>query len=120
MCYRFLIGDLVERRTGQKPLADRANLSRLPKLSGDVVRQTARRHSAKPPVLVKLQAPVTDAAQFVCLFEYRVEDPDVPIKRLHRMSVDQARKEMAAVGLVWQETKDFLPQQHFIVYQKPR
>jgi ubiquinone/menaquinone biosynthesis C-methylase UbiE len=51
--------------------------------------------------------------------EYRAEDPDVPIKRLHRMSVDQARKEMAAVGLVWQETKDFLPQQHFIVYQKP-
>ena len=52
--------------------------------------------------------------------EYRAEDPDVPIKRLHKMSVDQARKEMAAVGLVWQETRDFLPQQHFIVYEKPR
>jgi hypothetical protein len=32
----------------------------------------------------------------------------------------QARKEMAAVGLVWKETKDFLPQQHFIVYERPR
>jgi FkbM family methyltransferase len=52
--------------------------------------------------------------------EYRAEDPDVPIKRLHKMSVDQARKEMAAVGLVWKETKDFLPQQHFIVFEKPR
>ena len=52
--------------------------------------------------------------------EYRAEDPDVPIKRVHKMSVDQARKEMAAVGLVWKETKDFLPQQHFIVYEKPR
>jgi len=52
--------------------------------------------------------------------EYRAEDPDVPIKRLHKMSVDQARKEMAAVGLAWQETRDFLPQQHFIVYEKPR
>ena len=52
--------------------------------------------------------------------EYRAEDPDVPIKRLHKMSVDQARKEMAASGLVWKETKDFLPQQHFIVYEKPR
>ena len=52
--------------------------------------------------------------------EYRAEDPDVPIKRLHRMSVDQARKEMAAVGLVWKETKGFLPQQHFMVYEKPR
>ena len=52
--------------------------------------------------------------------EYRAEDPDVPIKRLHKMSVAQARKEMAAVGLAWKETKTFLPQQHFLVYEKPR
>jgi FkbM family methyltransferase len=52
--------------------------------------------------------------------EYRAEDPDVPIKRLHKMSVDQARTEMAAVGLVWQATMGFLPQQHFIVFEKPR
>ena len=52
--------------------------------------------------------------------EYRGEDPDVPIKRLHKMSVDQARKEMAVVGLAWKETKSFLPQQHFLVYEKPR
>ncbi|HEV8485096.1 MAG TPA: class I SAM-dependent methyltransferase [Blastocatellia bacterium] len=52
--------------------------------------------------------------------EYRAEDPDVPIKRLHKMSVDQARKEMAVVGLVWKETKAFLPQQHFLVYEKPK
>ena len=51
--------------------------------------------------------------------EYRGEDPDVPIKRLHKMTVAQARREMAAAGLTWKETKDFLPQQHFIVYQKP-
>ena len=50
--------------------------------------------------------------------EYRGEDPYVPIKRLHKMTVAQARKEMAATGLVWKETKDFLPRQHFIVYQK--
>ena len=52
--------------------------------------------------------------------EYRAEDADVPIKRLHKMSVEQARKEMAAVGLVWKETKSFLPQQHFLVYEKPK
>jgi len=55
----------------------------------------------------------------VVQIEYRGEDPDVPIKRLHKMTVAQARKEMAVVGLVWKETKDFLPQQHFIVYEKP-
>jgi ubiquinone/menaquinone biosynthesis C-methylase UbiE len=55
----------------------------------------------------------------VVQIEYRGEDPDVPIKRLHKMTVAQCRKEMAAVGLVWKETKGFLPQQHFIVYEKP-
>ncbi len=54
----------------------------------------------------------------VIQIEYRGEDPSVPIKRLHKMTVAQARKEMAAAGLVWKETKDFLPQQHFIIYEK--
>jgi ubiquinone/menaquinone biosynthesis C-methylase UbiE len=56
----------------------------------------------------------------VIQIEYRGEDPDVPIKRLHKMTVAQARKEMSAVGLVWRETKDFLPQQHFIIFEKPK
>lgn len=51
--------------------------------------------------------------------EYRGEDPEVPIKLVHKMTVAQCRKEMAAVGLVWKETKDFLPSQHFIVFEKP-
>lgn len=55
----------------------------------------------------------------VVQIEYRGEDPGVPIKPLHKMTVAQCRKEMAVVGLVWKETKDFLPQQHFIVYEKP-
>jgi ubiquinone/menaquinone biosynthesis C-methylase UbiE len=55
----------------------------------------------------------------VVLIEYRGEDPTIPIKRLHKMTVAQARKELEAVGLVWKETKDFLPQQHFLVFAKP-
>lgn len=55
----------------------------------------------------------------VILIEYRAEDPSVPIKRLHKMSEEQARKEMEAAGFTWIETKDFLPQQHFLVFEKP-
>jgi ubiquinone/menaquinone biosynthesis C-methylase UbiE len=54
----------------------------------------------------------------VVQIEYRVEEKDVPIKLLQKMTVAQASKDMAAVGLVWKETKNFLPQQHFIVYEK--
>jgi ubiquinone/menaquinone biosynthesis C-methylase UbiE len=55
----------------------------------------------------------------VIQIEYRGEDASVPIKSLHKMTVAQARKEMEAVGLRWQETQDFLPYQHFIVFTKP-
>lgn len=53
------------------------------------------------------------------LIEYRAEDPSVPILGLHKMSTAQARQEMAAVGLDWVETRDILPQQHFMVFRKP-
>ena len=55
----------------------------------------------------------------VIQIEYRGEDPSVPIKPLHKMTVKQARKEQEFAGLVWKETKTFLPQQHFIVFEKP-
>lgn len=55
----------------------------------------------------------------VVLVEYRGEDPTVPIKPLHKMTADQVRREMEAVGLAWRATKDFLPQQHFLVFEKP-
>ena len=53
------------------------------------------------------------------LIEYRLEDPKVPIKRLHKMTQAQSKKEMAAAGLKWVEPRDMLPRQHFMVYQKP-
>ncbi|NEQ38607.1 MAG: class I SAM-dependent methyltransferase [Okeania sp. SIO3I5] len=55
----------------------------------------------------------------VVLLEYRRENPMIMIKGLHKMSEKQVKKEMKAVGLVWQETRDFLPQQHFLVFKKP-
>lgn len=55
----------------------------------------------------------------VVLVEYRGEDATLPARPLHKMTEAQARKEMAAVSLEWQETKDMLPRQHFMVFQKP-
>lgn len=54
------------------------------------------------------------------LVEYRAEDPSVPIKRLHKMSEAQARRELAAAGFEFVRNEDFLPQQHFLVFRRPR
>jgi len=53
------------------------------------------------------------------LLEYRGEDPAVPIKPLHKMTVKQVRSEMEAIGFEFSEVRDFLPIQHFLVFRKP-
>lgn len=55
----------------------------------------------------------------VALLEYRGENPLIMIKKLHKMSQRQVRKEMQAVGLQWLDTQDLLPQQHLLIFQKP-
>lgn len=55
----------------------------------------------------------------VALVEYRGEDSKVPIRDTHRMTQTQAKKEMAAVGLIWQRTDDSLPWQHLMFFTKP-
>ncbi len=67
----------------------------------------------------RLKASLKPGGQLV-LVEYRAEDPRVPIKRLHKMSEMQVKQEMAAIGLDWVRTESYLPQQHVLIFQKPR
>lgn len=55
----------------------------------------------------------------VVLVEYRGEDPTVPVSSVYKITDAQARAEMAAAGLDWRETRDILPQHHFMVFEKP-
>src|SRR5438094_49060 len=50
--------------------------------------------------------------------EFRMEDPDVPIKLVHKMTQKQVIKEMAPHPLRWVKTLDVLPSQHIIIFQK--
>jgi SAM-dependent methyltransferase len=50
--------------------------------------------------------------------EYRLEDPNVPIKLVHKMTEKQVRKEMSVHPLKWDQTLETLPRQHIIVFRK--
>ncbi len=50
--------------------------------------------------------------------EFRGEDPAVPIKRVHKMTETQVRKEMSVQPLTWVETVETLPWQHVIVFRR--
>ena len=52
------------------------------------------------------------------LIEYRAEDPTVPIKEVHKMTEEQAVKEMEAAGFELKENIGNLPWQHCMVFIK--
>jgi ubiquinone/menaquinone biosynthesis C-methylase UbiE len=54
------------------------------------------------------------------LIEYRKEDPRVPIKEEHKMSVAQVRQELSADGYAIDRVIDVLPWQHIIVLKGAR
>jgi ubiquinone/menaquinone biosynthesis C-methylase UbiE len=54
----------------------------------------------------------------VVFVEYRKEDPRVPIKEVHKMSVEQLTKEMKAVRLTRVKTVETLPSQHIVIFEK--
>jgi ubiquinone/menaquinone biosynthesis C-methylase UbiE len=52
------------------------------------------------------------------LIEFRAEDPEVPIKPEHKMTVEQVRKEIEPQGFDFKEVKEFLPWQHILIFSK--
>jgi SAM-dependent methyltransferase len=55
----------------------------------------------------------------IVFVEFRGEDPDVPIKTVHKMTEAQVKKEMSLHPLVHEQTIGVLPWQHIIVFRKP-
>ena len=55
----------------------------------------------------------------IVFVEYRAEDPNVPIKEVHKMSEAQVKKEMAIhPEMEFVQTRKELPQQHIIIFRK--
>lgn len=52
------------------------------------------------------------------LIEYRGEDPNVPIKKIHKMSEKQAVMEMKAAGFKLEQNVNNLPWQHCMIFEK--
>ena len=52
----------------------------------------------------------------VALVEFRKEDPDVPIQLLHKMSVQDVRSELEPLGFKFQQSLEFLPWQHIVIF----
>lgn len=56
----------------------------------------------------------------IVLLEFRMEDPKVPIKTLHKMSKEQILKEYKANGFQLAKEFDDLPWQHMMFFEKAK
>ena len=54
------------------------------------------------------------------LVEFRAEDPNVPIKTIHKMGEQQAVKEFKASGFLFEKNIGNLPWQHCLIFRKPK
>ena len=54
----------------------------------------------------------------LALLEYRKEDPSIPIKPDHKMSVQEAKVEVEAEGFLLAQVDESLPRQHILVFKK--
>ena len=52
------------------------------------------------------------------LLEYRKEDPTIPIRPEHKMSVAEAKLEVEAEGFVLSKVDESLPRQHILIFVK--
>jgi ubiquinone/menaquinone biosynthesis C-methylase UbiE len=52
------------------------------------------------------------------LVEYRKEDPNVPIRPEHKMSVGEVRAEVEPEGFRFEKTLETLPRQHILIFRK--
>lgn len=117
----FMLQDMVRSSglTQIKPMLGAENDVQLPADSVDLAIMVDVYHELAFPheVLASIVRALKPDGQ-IAFVEYRAEDPDVPIKALHKMSEAQIKREAAVHPLVWERTVGTLPWQHLVVFRK--
>jgi hypothetical protein len=70
-------------------------------------------------MLAKLRESLKPDGRLV-LLEYRKEDPDVPIRPEHKMSIAEVKAELEPEGFRLERVSDVLPRQHILIFRKSR
>ena len=104
-----------------KPIRATQTKTNLPASTIDLILMVDVYHECTDPdtLLQGLLTALRPGGRLV-LVEFRGEDPEVPIKPEHKMTLEQVRKEVEPQGFTFKESLEFLPWQHVIIFEKPR
>lgn len=118
----ILVAGMKRRGVGEivKPVLGTIRDPNLPEASVDLVLLVDVYHEFDHPyeMTVGMLRALKPGGRLV-LVEYRGEDPAVPIKPLHKMTVAQVKKEMSVHAVTLERVIDVLPRQHILILRKP-
>jgi SAM-dependent methyltransferase len=104
-----------------KPVLGKFDDPRLPAGQIDLVLLVDVYHEFSEPqkMLRRIRESLRTGGRLV-LLEYRQEDPKVPIRPEHKMSVAQVRAEIEPEGYHFETSLETLPRQHILIFTKTR
>jgi ubiquinone/menaquinone biosynthesis C-methylase UbiE len=103
------------------PVLSTADDPRLPEGAIDLILMVDVYHELAAPqrVLQQLKRALKPAGRLV-LLEYRKEDPSIPIREEHKMTVADAKAEVEAEGYRLASVIETLPRQHILIFSIAR
>jgi ubiquinone/menaquinone biosynthesis C-methylase UbiE len=118
--------DLINKRIAKRkltnvtPVLSTQDDPRLPVEAIDLAIMVDVYHELSQPQLIlrHIKASLKPGGRLV-LVEYRKEDPNIPIRPEHKMSVAEAKLEVEAEGFKLTQTNEDLPRQHVLIFTRP-
>lgn len=109
----------TEKITNVETILGSESDPRLPDRALDLILLVDVYHEFSQPqtMLRKMKAALKDNGRLV-LLEYRKEDPHIPIRSEHKMSVAEAKAEVEAEGYKLEKVLKDLPRQHILIFRK--
>lgn len=109
----------ARKLTNVEPVLGTITDPKLPESSVDLILMVDVYHEFSHPYeMTEAMVRALKPGGLLVFVEYRKEDPDVPIKLVHKMTQKQVIKEMAPHPLRHVKTLDVLPWQHIILFEK--
>ncbi len=93
---------------------------KLPAASIDLILLVDVYHEfSQPQIMLRRMREALKPGGRLVLLEYRKEDPSVPIRPEHKMSVAEAKLEVEAEGYTLSRVDSALPRQHILIFTRP-
>jgi len=117
---QFIRQRIAERKlTNIEPVLGAVNDPKLPEGAIDLILMVDVYHELQEPqvMLAALHRALKPQGRLV-LLEYRKEDPNIPIRPEHKMSVAEAKLELEAEGFALTKVDETLPRQHILIFTR--